>query len=856
MPTKSTIELISPVTLQLLAGAAGIALVLFLLLRIFVGPPSALSRRWGLLILRSVVILVLLVLLMNPVQVDESPGPKDSPDVFYLLDTSQSMRLGTSITRWDDVTQIIQKADDLIRDRESDQIKMFRFGHSFSAVGALKNSEHVHPDSLQTEAPPQSQPEESGFTEDGTLPEKPMDSDTQLVPALQKLSSRFGRSLPGSVVLFSDGQVRNPAGVENLAEHYHRLGVPIHVVPVGEENKGGDIAIVGLVAPDRVRKQSEVEVQVFLRNFGYDGQRNTIQLWSVDEKDTPSKKLAELPITLRSGIQSQTLTFQSDIRAQKIRVIIPPQSDEISSDNNYFSTDIAVDRTKIRVLYVEGNTRQTTGFQAQLQRTFRSTVRGAYSDLKEALTKDPDIECIVVAASGGTRLQRVNNPTMSTQGFPKTIAELAAFDAIILSNVSRDSFTEEQLEWIEQWVGKRGAGLCMAGGESSFSAGGWGEGFISNVLPVELEDNSDWDPGIEIAIDPEVVSTRHPIWHIVDDDTKNRSIMRSFPPINGANRFSRVKPNLTTILATTDSISSATTVGNSGAGFQPKKKINAHAAIVVGRYGKGRTMAMAAPITAPSAQQFVNEWGDGDNRYYAKFWRNAIYWLTENSSIGRRRLIVSADKRYYQPGENITLRASAYDEGANRTRDYRVVAMIEPQSSLADLLSDYAPIRWPEKLTRESGEDGPHIAWGEEFDLPKQTGNKLDSGEDGYHLLLPIADVLEAGTSSQSLRVELTAYEDFTQVDSTSIDIQILHDPFEQQNPLPNHAVLHRVAEKTQGKVLTTPEELASVINELPVRQGAPTQNKVPLWSKWWLLTAILILLTAEWLWRRSFGLA
>ena len=32
--------------------------------------------------------------------------------------------------------------------------------------------------------------------------------------------------------------------------------------------------------------------------------------------------------------------------------------------------------------------------------------------------------------------------------------------------------------------------------------------------------------------------------------------------------------------------------------------------------------------------------------------------------------------------------------------------------------------------------------------------------------------------------MELTAYEGLTQVDSTSLDIQILHDPFEQQNPL------------------------------------------------------------------------
>ena len=197
-------------------------------------------------------------------------------------------------------------------------------------------------------------------------------------------------------------------------------------------------------------------------------------------------------------------------------------------------------------------------------------------------------------------------------------------------------------------------------------------------------------------------------------------------------------------------------------------------------------MTLAVPITGPPAEQF-RKWGDQGNEYYQKFWRNAVYWLTENSFIGRRRLAVSADKRYYQPGDSITLVSSTYDEDGNPTSDYRVVAMIEPDS-FENIESDYSIVRWPNNMERTSGLEGPFIAWGEEFELPAK--------DSAFELELPVADAPSLGTADQSLRVELTAYEGFTQVDSTSVAIQVLHDPFEQQNPFPNHDLLHELADQ------------------------------------------------------------
>jgi hypothetical protein len=369
----------------------------------------------------------------------------------------------------------------------------------------------------------------------------------------------------------------------------------------------------------------------------------------------------------------------------------------------------------------------------------------------------------------------------------------------------------------------------------------------------------------------------HPIWSLLADAKQNRQIVNSIPAVSGLNRWAGARTNLTTVLATA-SLSGAAARPNSAAalgglsglvqGFVgqsppadqsppqgkregPPQSASAVPAIVVGRYGRGRTAALAFPITSPYADELSQRWGQGDNRYFAKLCRNLVYWLTENSAIGRRRLVASADKRFYRPAETIAISAATYDESASPTKNYRVVAMVEPHTAAGEAEPETSPLRWPSGMPRTSGEEEPFIVWGEEFELPLGGANAMN-----HAIQLPLSDVLSSGTSSQSLRVELTAYEDLTQIDSTSLDIQILHDPFEQQNPFPNHELLARLATGSGGKVLHSAEDLATLLRDVPADVGPPIIRRVPLWSNAWVLGVLLGLLTIEWCWRRTLGLA
>lgn len=852
----SAVDFLSPVSVTAVAVLAILIAAGYLLARFTSGPPAEVARRWGVFALRGLVVAALAAILWNPVRIDRSPGPMERPEVFYLLDASESMGMGNSATRWQEAVAVIEEAEQTLSGDTPAELSRFRFGQRLAAIQPNETergstSERGRPgDSDVSPSPPRPLAPSQLLSE-----AHPDDADTRLVPALRRLTSRFGRTPPASIVIFSDGRARNPDGVRTMARHFGNLDVPIHTVPVGETARGGDVAIAGVVAPQRVRKYTEVSLQVFLRSFGYDGARTSLELWALADDDSPPRKLQSLPVTLSGGVQSRALTFRSDLDTRRLRVRVVPRSDEVSTTNNEFTTEITIDRTKIRVLYVEGNSRRLY----RVRRGDEYEYRGPHTDLREALTQDEDIECVVVTRAALAGLRNLSTSSGTVRNFPKSRAELFAYDALVLSDVRPDPFTDEQLGWIEQWVGRRGGGLCMTGGSSSFAAGGWDQTPLADVLPVRMRSkSSDW-AGARVAVAPAPSSLDHPLWRIVDNAARNREVVRSLPAFSGANRLAGAKPDLTTVLATTERQATSGGLfsrlfGTRAGATEPGARETAPA-IVVGRFGNGRTLAMATPITVPGATEFVNEWGNGDNRYYGKFWRNAVYWLTEGSFVGRRRLVVSTDKRFYRPGETLTLRATAYDEAASRTGDYRVVTMIEPKGSLADLQSAYAPIHWPEHLPRDSqfGGEGPYIAWGEEFELPRV---ERDSGRPGYEMTLNIADPERFSSAGRGLRVELTAYEGYTQVDSTSQEIQILHDPFEQRNPFPDHELLSDVATLSGGRVLQNGAALVDVIQGLPVKRGEPLLSRVPLWSRWWLFGLLLLLLTAEWIWRRSVGMA
>ncbi len=265
---RSTIQWATPFSLGLFVALVLAALAGFAILRLASGRPIAPARRLGLLVLRLAILTILVLIIINPVRVDETPGTVERPKLFYLLDTSQSMAIGKNSTRWEQVVQTIRDAGLAHGPRDGAQVSMFRFGSRLAAVdadfwrpAAGEPARHGAPGAVLAAEP--ARPSEP--------PPAPTDSDTLLGASLESLTDRFGQAPPQAVVVFSDGRARDTERADAIARAYGRIKVPLHVLPLGDENVGGDVAIVSMVAPNQVRKFSRVPAQVFIRSYGYHG---------------------------------------------------------------------------------------------------------------------------------------------------------------------------------------------------------------------------------------------------------------------------------------------------------------------------------------------------------------------------------------------------------------------------------------------------------------------------------------------------------------------------------------------------------------------------------------------------------
>lgn len=207
---------------------------------------------------------------------------------------------------------------------------------------------------------------------------------------------------------------------------------------------------------------------------------------------------------------------------------------------------------------------------------------------------------IAALAGAGIEVDYVRAHEISGR-FPRDRDELAAYDAVILSDIGANSFlltdetflrsevTTNRLHEISEYV-REGGGLVMVGGYLSFTGidgrARYAQSPLAEVLPVEM---LDYDDRVEVpqGVTPETAAG-HPVLGRVAD---------RWPRLLGYNRL-RAKDDATVVA----------TVGRDPL-------------LVVGAHGSGRTVAFAsdcAPHWAPP--EFV-EW-----REYAELWSSIVLW--------------------------------------------------------------------------------------------------------------------------------------------------------------------------------------------------------------------------------------
>jgi hypothetical protein len=238
-------------------------------------------------------------------------------------------------------------------------------------------------------------------------------------------------------------------------------GIGVDIVPVQLESRA-EVAVDKIVLPPDIRRGQPVNATVVLTNY------------------SPQPITGKLKVTRRIGPNETLLSEEAvELRPGKNVRWLPEkieQSAVYTYQADFFPDDPRDD------LMVQNN--RATAF---------THVRGKGTVLLIEDWQHPDEFVRLVE-----RL-RENNIEVTVMGSNRlftSLAELQAFDCVILGNVPRSSgddvngvtgFSDEQIAMLVRNTEQMGAGLVMLGGPNSFGVGGWSNTELEKAMPVDFQ---------------------------------------------------------------------------------------------------------------------------------------------------------------------------------------------------------------------------------------------------------------------------------------------------------------------------------------------------------------------------------
>ena len=578
-----------------------------------IGPASErMSRRRGTVLfgLRAAAVLMVLLAMLRPTLVT-TEATKQAATLVVLSDTSRSMSvpdaLGGRKTRYEAMRRSLDDSQEGLAGLAEDfEVKAYAFD---AQARALEVADGKVP-----------------------LPNTPEGRETAIGSVLDDLlRQEAGKRLLG-VILLTDGAQRAYAprdlAPQTAAAQMRRLGYPLFTVPFGQARGLGQ-------AKDAAVKELLVDQNVFVKNeLAVGGQ---VRVDGFVNRDIPVRLLFEtapgkmtlvgqqiVKPTADGQLLPVQLTYVPEVPGQyKLTLEIPDQPGELVTTNNRLSTFVNVLAGGLNVLYIES-------FPPRVEARF----------LRRALDASADINVDYISMSPKTK--------------PGDLAERfkpGKYAVYILGDVDSTSFTADELRDLAQAV-SRGAGLIMLGGFNTFGPGGYGQTPLGEILPVEMTrferqkpgdpDRRDVHRAGPLRMRPGRFGLKHFALMLSGDRKKNLEMWNRLPPLDGANRFGKLKPGALS-LAVDD---------------------RDDPLLVAQPFGAGRVMAFAGDTTW---RWPMHGFGDAHKR----FWRQVVLWLARKDEAVEGNVWIRLAQRRISPGTRLEFTVGAQTPTGDPVPDAR-----------------------------------------------------------------------------------------------------------------------------------------------------------------------------------------
>ncbi|MCG8651561.1 MAG: hypothetical protein MI861_17095, partial [Pirellulales bacterium] len=481
-------------------------------------------------------------------------------------------------------------------------------------------------------------------------PHQPAGASTDLVTQLDSLISQLPKSQRLAVVMFTDGQHNldspndtndSPSSPLRLSQLLGSRGVPLFPIGMGTSKPPADLAVLSAEVPDSVFADDRIKGKLLIQDHMSVGKPLEIMI-HLEGQTVWSEQL------VTSGSGSRALGFDFSIQrwvkdrlggaagkggavsmALPLEFKINPVEGEARDDNNTFQTNVRAITRPRRVLVIDGRP------------------RWEYRYLRNLLDRDNHWEVNDILARGADG--RIRIPRGSRPGqFPSSRRQLFAHDVIILGDIPRQAFEDQELEWIDQFVSERGGGLLLIDGQrgklKSFDGS-----ILDALLPVDWYANRPPTAGgIEIGLSQRGRSTA--ALALAGDDNQSLVNWNRLPPVRWLANV-RAAPGCEVLLSSTDPT-------------EPQP------ALVMRRYGAGTVMYSA----------FEDSWRwryEVADEFHQRYWNQLVTFIMESPySIHDRLVSIDTGGLVYQPGETANLKVRLRDRRGQPVIDAKAEAIL------------------------------------------------------------------------------------------------------------------------------------------------------------------------------------
>ena len=632
-------------------------------------------------------------------------------------------------------------------------------------------------------------------------------SATDITRALESVLKGIPSEELAGVLLLSDGIHNADASVQPVARRLAAQGVVVGSVHLGGTRLPFGLADV--LSPESIFLGDKVRFIATVKATGAIGKRVKVSL--INEDDL----LDEVEIDISSDDWQRELRLSHEPTnncVMRYEVKVESLEGELFDDNNLWRSDVAVSDDRINVLLVDGSPRWEFRY---LRNLFFGRDKSVHL---QSWVINPDR----LAASDEARLPAASAARKfgdaESGSWPVDEDAWRAFDVIVLGDVEPEDLPGGIQQHIRSCVADRGALLVMIGGPKAMPHAYPDDSIVAQLSPFTVRSSPDyWKPPEDVfKLELTTVGKSHPIMMQSGSLLENEELWASLEEFRWRLPVTaRPGAEVLAIAVSPGEKNDAVVTDARQAVAQLEERLNyrnRRALIATQRFGRGKVLGLAFDRT------WRLRYRTGDTRHH-RFWGQVMRWgLGERLRAGAEKFRAGTDRLVYSPEDPVTVMARVLDENYVGVSDARLSARITSADSDAEIRVDLQP--------REGG-NGFYEA------------SVAPIPEGGAYTLEVVREDLAAQPSVQ-----------------TSFLVTESRRPVEMGVVQPRREILEILAKGTGGMVVLPGEEMNLVASFGEGKGIVQERLEYALWNNPWVLLALAMLLTAEWILRKRGGLA